>query len=173
MLCPKCGEWMDEQQTLDGSDLYTCERCKISLCVEDFSDMDTDEAKAQAWNTWYPVQCPKCKEELELDDQVCPSCGEPRPAPKAPEPKGTYLEEPERLRWCESCGKVLDEVVYPYHGDMIEAWNPAFGQYEHGKDNGYEIDDSGEICPDCGSEVTIAEPEAIALWEQARKVKVP
>ena len=175
MLCPKCQGLMDPQQTLDNFELYTCQSCQISLCVEDFSDRATDEAKAEAWKNWYPIHCPQCGEELDivLYNETCPSCGEPRPAPKPPEPKDTYLEDPEQLRWCENCQKVLEEVVWPYTGDAVEAWNPETGRYEHGKDGGYELADHGECCPECHGEAVLAEPEEISLWEQARKVKVP
>lgn len=88
------------------------------------------------------------------------------------EPKETYLEEPERLRWCENCQRVLEDVVWPYTGDAFETWNPETRKYEHGKDGGYELGPGGECCPDCHGEAVFAEPEVIEAWEAEKKRKL-
>jgi len=85
------------------------------------------------------------------------------------EPKGSFLDQPEKMRWCENCQRVLEEVIWPYTGDSVEAWNPETKQYERANDRGNEAAPGGEVCPECYGEAVLAEPEAIEDWELQTK----
>ena len=88
---------------------------------------------------------------------------------KKQEPMGSFLDEPEKMRWCENCQRVLEEVIWPYTGDSVEAWNPETKQYERANDRGNEAAPGGEVCPECYGEAVLAEPEAIEDWELQTK----
>jgi len=164
LKCPNCHHKLTDEEVESGScddcsqSFWTCPRCN-ELIGEDPDGADSCPACKK---TYHKVDCPKCNEDVWIDESKCSRCGEKFRFSKCPSCKEKFVVSDQfndcpfcqaDLYICPRCGEYIDEDP-DNDADFCPLCKKSFHVVDCPKCR-REIFSDVEKCEHCGKELKL------------------